>query len=107
VINPNPRLLARQKANMKKSPNNLLSRLAKQQRPSPALIKAKGARVASSGTQKVNRAKANANKNGMDVDQPVNVPVKAKEAKEKPKAKTQADLDAEMLLWERQRRFAA
>jgi len=91
---------------MKKQPNDLFSRLAKQQRAPPAQAKAKGARVASSGTQKVNRAKTNANKNGMDVDEPVNAPTRAKEVKEKPKAKTQAELDAEMLLWERQRRFA-
>jgi len=96
---------------MKKTPNDLLSRLAKQQRTTPAQAKAKIARTASTGgVQKVNRAKSNANKNGMDLDEPAGGKAKAKdvkEVKEKPKVKTQAELDAEMLLWERQRRFAA
>ena len=98
---------------MKRTPSNdLFSRLAKQQRPSPAQTKAKLNRTVSGGAQKINRAKTNANKNGMDVDEPIGASAKpkAKEVKpvqEKPKAKTQADLDAEMLLWERQRRFAA
>lgn len=89
---------------MKKGPKDLLARLANQ-RPAPAGARAKVAQTAkATGAAKVARAKANVAKDKMDVDKPA---VAAPGKKDKGKPKTQEDLDAEMVLWERQRRFAS
>jgi hypothetical protein len=101
------RLIAQQKANMKLSVSSpgraLLGRLNK---PSSSPAPAGGNKGKGKGTpssDKVGRAKAQANNNTMDIDQPLPV----KKAKEKPVQKTQAELDEEMRVYERSRRFAA
>jgi len=79
--------------------------LGRMNRPtsSPApLSKGKGKGTPSS--DKVARAKAQANNSTkMEVDQPM----LAKKGKDKPVQKTQAQLDEEMRLYERGRKFAA
>jgi hypothetical protein len=104
---PCDRLLARQKANMKKGPgNDLLARLAKQ-KPTTPVAKAKAAKAAT-GAAKVGRAKAKVNKDAMDVDQAgPGAGGAGKAKKDRPKPKTQEELDAEMAMYERQRRFGA
>lgn len=104
------RLLAQQKANIKgKAPGaSLLGRIARPTNNSPshpaAKTKPQSVRL-SSGTDKVGRAKGKANGNGsrMEVDQEVKGGAKGKE---RPKVKTEAELNEEMRLWERERRFA-
>lgn len=101
------RLIAQQRANMKLSASQpgkaLLGRLNK---PSSSPAPQGGNKGKGKGTpssDKVARAKAQANNNKMDVDQPLQV----KKGKEKPVQKTQAQLDEEMRVYERQRKFGA
>jgi len=105
-------LLAQQKANLKKAPGNqLLSRLNPSPHSHPAAkTRPKQPRL-SSGTDKVGRAKIMAGKDAMEVDKVTKVvgtKVNEKEKeKEKGKPKTQAELDEEMRVWDRARRFGA
>jgi hypothetical protein len=98
------RLIAQQKANMKLSQSQpgkaLLGRMNRPTSSPAPLQKGKGKGTPSS--DKMARAKAQANSSmKMEVDQPL------KKGKEKPVPKTQAQLDEEMRLYERGRKFAA
>jgi hypothetical protein len=101
-------LIAQQKANLKSSSSGkaLLSRLAKSNpsASSSTKTKAKTARVVI-GADKVGRAKAKGNKDAMDIDQDRTPGVGVQQGKKK--AKSQEELDEEMRLYERSRRFAA
>jgi hypothetical protein len=89
-------LIAKQKANLKAASQGaaLLARMKSDKKPGAA-------KRAVSGADKIARAKAKASGGGMDVDKPITAKKPVKPAK-----KTQADLDNEMRLYDRQRRFA-
>jgi hypothetical protein len=103
-------LLAQQRANLKSAPGKaLLSRLntshSSPSHTTSAKAKIQTARVASgNGADKVNRAKANVNKNAMEVDKPVTANGQG-QGQGKKKPKTQEELDEEMRVYERARRF--
>ena len=101
----------KQRANMKgKSPgDDLMARLNRPKVPTTgAAAKAKNARQVS-GASKVGRAKANSAKDKMDVDEPLGgrgAAGAAAPAGSRSGKKTAAQLDEEMRLYDRGRRFA-
>ncbi|RXK40390.1 hypothetical protein M231_02373 [Tremella mesenterica] len=93
-------LIATQRANLRHPGNTLLSRL---DHPTPYSKNKKPVPIATATKAKVIRAKTVAN-GKMDVDQPLKSA--APYGKERGRPKTQVELDEEMRLYERERRFA-